>query len=248
MRPGIVVQSVAPKRASTRGDRRGRNSKRGRRQRGAGQIGDVVGGDAAHRQGHRRDQSRGRARRRRDAAAAARRARRRSTRRARDIRAACARSGVAANQPSGGTGRSAAPVRRPARAAAHHRRSSTSRPSACRRPRPTLSFTSRESGKIVDAVFAEMIGADIGDDRRVRPATRRCRAARCRRAPFPEWPPARAVAHHHARAGGSGIIARRQRLIIDEIRRRCSCSRRASHAPARRRPAGAPSWSCRWSR
>ncbi len=73
-----------------------------------------------------------------------------------------------------------------------------------------------ESGEVIDAVFAEMVRADIGDDRsvgaRYRDSAAQNAAARgfqngCLRAP---------LAHHHPRARRPGIIADRQRFIIEK--------------------------------
>src|SRR5258708_5895002 len=83
----------------------------------------------------------------------------------------------------------------------------------------------------MDAVFAEMIGAHIGDDRSVGLrycySTSKDAAARCfkngrLRAPF---------AHHHPRARRSGIVSRRQNFIVDKYPVRAVVSRVPAMGP-----------------
>ena len=85
--------------------------------------------------------------------------------------------------------------------------------------------------KIVDAVFAEMIGAHVGHHRRVGmrhrdPAAQN--AAACR---FQNGRLGAPLAHHHACAGGPGVIARRQRFIVEKDPIRAVVSRAPAVGP-----------------
>ncbi len=89
----------------------------------------------------------------------------------------------------------------------------------------------RQSGQVVDAVFAEMIGAHVGDDRGVGLRHRDSAtqdAAACR---FQNGRLGARLAHHHARAGGPGIIARRQRFVIEKYAVRAVVSRAPAMGP-----------------
>src|ERR1700722_5941859 len=83
----------------------------------------------------------------------------------------------------------------------------------------------------MDAVFAEMVGAHIGDDRgvglRYGDSTSQDAAARCfkngrLRAPF---------AHHHPRTRGSGVVSRRQDFIVEKYSVRAVISRVPAMGP-----------------
>ena len=105
-----------------------------------------------------------------------------------------------------------------------------------------------ESGEVIDAVFAEMIRAHIGDDRGVGARYRDPAAQNAAARGFEDGRLRAPLAQHHPRARRPRIIARSPALHRRRIPRPCSCSRRASRGPARRRRAAAPWWSCRSSR
>ena len=79
-----------------------------------------------------------------------------------------------------------------------------------------------------------MVGTDIGDHRRVGARYRDSAAQDAAACGFQNGGLRARIAHHHARAGGSGIIARCQRVHRREIPRPCSCIPPASRGPARR--------------
>ena len=74
----------------------------------------------------------------------------------------------------------------------------------------------RQTGEIVDAVFAEMIRTHVGDDRGVGPRNGDSAAQNAAACGFENGRFGAALAHDHPGAGGAGIISHRERFIVEE--------------------------------
>ena len=160
-------------------------------------------------------------------------------------RCACRRgcASSSANQPM----RAIARGRRRARNSNGSSALSTSTPSGAS-ARATVSLTCGQVVEVVDAVFAEMVRADVGDHRGARVADRDAAAQQAAARGFQDRRLDARLAQHGARADRAGVVAAVDALAADEHAVGAAVAAASSPARAPSPRAGARWWSCRWSR